>query len=102
MGANHARVAMGLRDAAVTAIFDPDAERAKVLADAVGATAVDSASAAIDAADAVVIAAPNSEHLALGLACINAQTPVLIKKPIAVTLREADALVEAAKANNVL
>jgi predicted dehydrogenase len=102
MGSNHARVAMGLRDAEVSVIFDPDLERASVLATAVGARAVSTIDEAIADADAAVIAAPNSMHRELGVACIEAGLPVLVEKPIAPTLEDADALVDAARRRNVL
>ena len=102
MGANHARVAMSLRDATVVAVYDPDLERAQVLADAVGAKSVPSFDDVLRLADAVVIAAPNAQHAELGLACIEAGKPVLIEKPLASTMTEARALVDAAQRRGVL
>jgi predicted dehydrogenase len=102
MGSNHARVAMSLRDAEVVAVHDPDQDRASVLADAVGAKAVPSVEAAIESADAVVVAAPNHLHAPIALQCLAARVPVLVEKPLAPTLEEADALIEAAARSNTI
>jgi predicted dehydrogenase len=52
--------------------------------------------------DVVYIAAPQSEHLALGLLAIAAGKHVLIEKPLATTAAEARILVEAARSAGVL
>lgn len=54
------------------------------------------------ALDVVYIAAPQSEHLALGLLAIAAGKHVLIEKPLAVNAVDARVLVEAARAAGVL
>lgn len=46
----------------------------------------------------VVLATPNHLHVEQGLQCVRAGLPVLLEKPIAVTLAEGDALVKAADA----
>ncbi len=52
--------------------------------------------------DAVYVATPQSEHLAVGLAAIAAGKHVLIEKPIAVSAAEARTLAEAARVAGVL
>jgi predicted dehydrogenase len=52
-------------------------------------------------ADGVILATPNTLHVAGGLACVARGLPVLIEKPIAVTVTEARTLVEAAEAASV-
>ena len=47
--------------------------------------------------EAVVIAAPNADHAPLALAALLAGKHVLLEKPMALTLRDCDALVEAAR-----
>ncbi|SFS16853.1 Predicted dehydrogenase [Microbacterium sp. cf046] len=54
------------------------------------------------AVDVVYIAAPQSEHLHLGLAAIAANKNVLIEKPLATSGADARALVSAARAAGVL
>lgn len=53
------------------------------------------------AIDLVVVATPNSSHLALGLAAIQAGLPVVVDKPFAPTSDEARQLIEAAATANV-
>ncbi len=48
-----------------------------------------------DPPDAVIVATPNALHVAHAQACIAAGLPVLLEKPVAPTVREAEALVEA-------
>lgn len=54
-----------------------------------------------EAIDLVVVATPNSSHLALGLAAIQAGLPVVVDKPFTPTSAEARQLIEAATAANV-
>lgn len=102
MGSNHARVGKALRDAEVAAIYDPDRERASVLAEAVGAVPVHSLAEAIDSCDAVVVAAPNALHREISVACLEAGVPVLVEKPLAPTLEDAEAIIAAASRHGAL
>ena len=58
--------------------------------------------AALPAVDAVIIATPPSSHYSLGLQAIEAGKHVLIEKPLAASLSEARALVDAAEAAGVV
>lgn len=51
--------------------------------------------------DAAIVATPNDMHLPVALVLIAHNTPLLVEKPIAATLAEAAALVEAANAAGV-
>jgi predicted dehydrogenase len=51
--------------------------------------------------EGVVIAVPNELHLPVGKTCAEKGLHLLVEKPIAATLPDADALVEAAKKNGV-
>lgn len=100
MGAEHARI---LREEAsggrLTAACDEDEGRAR----AAGAALVFRSALELihsDKVDAVVIAAPDSTHASLVLACIQAQKPVLCEKPLAVTATEALRIIEAETARN--
>ena len=101
MGRNHARVLSELRDVELTTVFDPDAVTAEGVAEANGATAVTTAQAFVAAGlDAAVIATPNRFHAELGVALLNAGVHVLVEKPIAATTADAQAMIDAARANN--
>lgn len=53
------------------------------------------------AVDAVCIATPSGEHPAQAIAAANAGKHVLVEKPMAVTLADADAIIAACQANGV-
>nr|WP_313039565.1 Gfo/Idh/MocA family oxidoreductase [Brevundimonas diminuta] len=101
MGRNHARVLAELRDVELTTVFDPDAVTAEGVAAAYGAAAVTTAEAFVAAGlDAAVIATPNRYHAELGVALLNAGVHVLVEKPIAATVADAQAMIDAARAND--
>jgi myo-inositol 2-dehydrogenase/D-chiro-inositol 1-dehydrogenase len=87
--------------AAVSAVFDVDNERAKALAETVGARVLDTATDVIasDAVDAELIASPGHLHTDQVLACIDAGKPVLCEKPLATTSVDALKVVEAEAAS---
>lgn len=60
------------------------------------------AGAAISAADAVIVASPNTEHAAQAAEAIDAGRPVLVEKPLAVEPIEAAAVVELAAQRGVV
>ncbi len=49
----------------------------------------------------VAIATESGKHAAIALECINSGCHVIIEKPIALSLKDADTIIEAAKKNNV-
>jgi myo-inositol 2-dehydrogenase/D-chiro-inositol 1-dehydrogenase len=98
MGAAHVEnLARWVPRAAVAQVFDVDSERAKAVADGVGAAAAASAEGLIasDEVDAVLIAAPDPLHEPLTLACLELGKPVLLEKPISSTLEGGRHVVEA-------
>ena len=54
-----------------------------------------------DKLDVVVIVTPPASHMELAIKAMNAGCHVLVEKPMAIGLKEADAIVEASKRNNV-
>ncbi|WP_226636546.1 Gfo/Idh/MocA family protein [Brevundimonas poindexterae] len=101
MGRNHARVLTDIRDVELSHVFDPDAVVAQGVAEAYGASSVTSAEAFAGAGlDAAVIATPNRTHADLGVALLERGVHVLVEKPIAATVEDAQRLIDAAKAND--
>ena len=98
MGRNHARVYADLPDVTLVAVADPSPASAAQAARQFGGTAYTDYLAMLDAEqpDAVTIAVPTSEHLAVALQVIERGIHVLIEKPIAHTVEEARRIIAAA------
>ncbi|MCS6624603.1 Gfo/Idh/MocA family oxidoreductase [Roseibacterium beibuensis] len=100
MGRNHARVLSDIRDVELTHVFDPDAVTAEGVAAAYGASPVTTAEAFVSAGlDAAVVATPNRHHAELGVALLEKGVHVLVEKPIAATVEDAQRMIDAARAN---
>jgi predicted dehydrogenase len=91
-GRYHALKVAASERAALMGVFDPDAERAKTVGRESGTPALDLA-ALLAVSDALVIAAPADAHHALAAEALRAGKHVLVEKPIAATLTQADDLV---------
>lgn len=102
MGAQHARVANGLRDAELAYVVDPDPARAEAVARAVRAQVAGSIDEVIGKVDAAVVAVPSDLHAEIGLALIDAGISVLIEKPLASTVSDAVKLVDTAADRGVI
>ena len=101
MGRNHARVLAEVQGVDLTTIFDPDSVTGQGVADLYGADAVTTAEAFVDAGlDCAVVATPNRFHADLGVALLERGVHVLVEKPIAPTVEDAQRMIDAAKAND--
>ena len=98
MGAEHARrLHRVIGGASVCGVTDFAADRAEALAAELGARVFGSAEELIDAddVDAVVIASRDADHSAQVMSCLAHGKPVLCEKPLAPTLAECRAVVDA-------
>jgi predicted dehydrogenase len=102
MGTNHARVLQTLRDVELVVVVDPDEERAGQVAAASGARAVRSLDEVLADVDAVIVAAPTAHHLDTALAVIGAGLPVLVEKPLAGNVADAERIASAAVSAGVV
>jgi predicted dehydrogenase len=96
-GRYHALKVAASERATLVGVHDPNEERAKTIGWEVGAPDL-GFDALLDAADALIIAAPAEAHHALAAAALRAGKHVLVEKPIAATLAEADDLAALATA----
>ena len=89
------------KDAKLLGFYDINKERAAALAQQYGGTAYATVEELLANPDihAVSVCAANFAHAALTIAALNAGKHVLCEKPMAVTLEECEAMVEAAKKN---
>lgn len=96
MGANHARLALGLRDAHMTVIVDPDESKGRNLAEQVGARYASHYESVVDEIDAAIVAIPTPLHANVVCALLDAGLHVLVEKPIASSADEGREMMDAA------
>jgi predicted dehydrogenase len=98
-GRNHARVYRELDGAELVGVYDESAERAQVVAQEFQTTSFHSLEELRGRADAASVAVPTVAHAAVGCRLLEMGLDVLVEKPMAVNLAEADALLQAAGKN---
>jgi predicted dehydrogenase len=96
LGRHHARILSSLPGVELAAVVDTNRARAEEIAAANGTRAVFDAGELLGHVDAVTIAVPTELHCSIALPFLKAGVPVLVEKPMARTLEEADRLIEAA------
>jgi predicted dehydrogenase len=101
-GKHHARILSTLPGAELVAVVDTNCDRAEEVAAATGARPVFDAREVLDRIDAVTIAVPTDMHRLVAVPFLEAGIPVLVEKPIARSLAEADDLIDAARKANVI
>jgi predicted dehydrogenase len=102
LGRHHARILSSLAAVELVAVVDTNAARAAEIAAAYGTRALFDASELVGQVDAVTIAVPTEAHLAVARPFLEASTAVMVEKPMARSLTEADELIAAAAANDVV
>ena len=86
MGQLHARLLASTKAVGKLVIADADVDRAKAVAEVLGAEAVPDPMDAFESVDAAVIATPAKAHAVLVKAAVRRGCPVLCEKPLADTL----------------
>ena len=99
LGRHHARIYSEMEGVRLVGVADIDAARAREIAAAFGGDALTDFTELIDRVDAVSVAVPTDQHVAVGSRCLDAGVHVLVEKPIAPSLEGADVLIEAADKN---
>lgn len=102
LGFHHARILRDVGGATLVGIHDIDRARLSQVAAELEVTPFDDAGALLDAVDAAVLAVPTSAHEAVALDAVGRGVHVLVEKPIARTLEEADRILGAARAAGAL
>ncbi len=98
-GRNHVRVYRELEEAELVGIVDSNAERARSIAEEFNTQALPSVETLAGRVDAVSLAVPTIEHARIGCLLLEQGIDVLVEKPMAASLAEADALIAAAEKN---
>ena len=97
LGFHHTRSLRGVPGAQLVGFHDASRERSGKVSAELGVNAFDSLEALLDEVEAVSIAVPTPVHYAVAAPALERGLHVLIEKPIATTLEEADALLAIAK-----
>lgn len=102
LGRIHARVYHEVAGAELAVVADPRVDRAKALADRFGAKGVACIEDYSEPLDVVSVATTTTHHAEVAIPLLRRGISVLVEKPIALTLAEADAMIEAARAGKAV
>jgi predicted dehydrogenase len=97
MGRYHAEKFASRGDCRLVGVADLERARAEALAAKLGCPAFSHHQDVFSLADAAVVAVPTERHREVAGACLEAGLHVLVEKPIAVDLRQSDALISLAR-----
>ncbi len=100
LGRHHARILSTLEGVTLTAVVDKLPERAAEIAASTGSRALTDVAALahqVDAVDAVTVAVPTEQHRDIALPFLERGVSVLVEKPMARSLAEADEMIAAAR-----
>lgn len=96
LGRHHARHLADSADAELVGVHDIDVERGTAVADAVGTRFFADPDQLLGAVEAVTVAVPTAVHADVGVRALERGRAVLMEKPLAGSLSDADRLLQAA------
>lgn len=103
LGTFHARIYAEHPAAELVAVVDPDPARAATLAEELGCRALDSVEALMDLEpQAVSVAVPTAAHAEVAIPLLERGVAVLVEKPLASDVAEADRILAAAERGGAL
>jgi predicted dehydrogenase len=102
LGHHHARILRGIEGADMVGFHESNPERAAKVSAELGLKAFASEAELLEAVDAVTIVVPTPAHFAVASQALGAGKHVLVEKPIATTLDEADEMLAIAGRKGVL
>jgi predicted dehydrogenase len=97
LGQHHARHLAGLDEVRLVGVYDADTDRATEIANTLSTAAFDDMDDLLRQVEAVTVAVPTPVHADVGMRALERGVPVLMEKPLAATLAEADSLVASAR-----
>src|SRR6266508_3459752 len=101
-GRNHVRTVAGLADAELSAVCDTDAKvRERLARQYPGALVTADVAALLGVVDAVIVAYPAATHASVARQVVEAGKPVLVEKPFALSVADAEAVARAAAERGV-
>ena len=96
LGRHYARILAALPDVELVAVVDTNAERARAVAAETRSRAETDPAALLSGVDAVTLAVPTDAHQRVALQFLRRGIPVLVEKPIAASVEQADEMINAA------
>jgi predicted dehydrogenase len=99
LGRHHVRLLSALPGVTMVAAVDLVPARAAAAVEGTGAEVLDDSLALLGRVDAVTIAVPTADHLSVARPFLEAGVHVLVEKPMAASVADADALVALARAS---
>jgi predicted dehydrogenase len=99
LGRHHARILSTLDGVSLTAVVDKLPERAAEIAASTNSVALTDSADVLDRVDAVTVAVPTELHRDIAMPFLERGVSVLVEKPMARSLAEADELMAAAQAS---
>lgn len=102
MGRHHVRLLSGLLGPEAVVVVDVDPARAEAAAREHGAAVAGGVGEILGGVDVAVVAVPTVDHLEVSARLIEAGVHVLVEKPVAADLGQADALIAAAALRGVV
>ena len=97
LGQHHARHLARMEEVHLIGVCDLDARRSQKIAAELGTAAFTEVDDLLARVEAVTVAVPTPAHAEVGLRALEMSVPVLMEKPLAATLAEADRLIMAAQ-----
>ena len=102
LGYHHVRLLRDVEGATLVGFYDARPERATQVTTELGVRAFDAVDALVDACDALTIAVPTPAHYEVAKRALEKGRHLLIEKPLAASLDEADELLAIAKRTGAL
>ena len=102
MGQHHTRVLSLLKDVELVGVSDVNVERGLDTASKYRVRFFEDYQALLPHVDAVCVAVPTRLHHQVGMDCLQAGVHILVEKPIAASIAEAESLVNAAAESNCI
>jgi predicted dehydrogenase len=102
LGFHHARLLRDVEGARLVGVYDSNPQRAGEVSEQLGVTAFASLDSLLHEVEAAVLAVPTTHHAEVALQAIDLGVNLLVEKPLARTLDEADRILTAADARGLL
>jgi len=102
LGKEHARILAGLPEVELVGVADVNLAHAQTIAERLGTQAYADYWPLLNLVDAASVVVPTCYHMAVASEFLKRGIPLLVEKPLALSLQEADALVHLADANKTI